>query len=431
MKKSLKLLIAVFLLLAWVKTVGAVVSAPVNYQNCMAKAGQSYGKELYGEALENYREALKYKPDSMEARVGAAKVYLAMGEDRKYIGECEKICETYAGDEQIVEMLMEYYLDHNKVKEAVGKIVKLRESYPENETVERYYQKLRGEYEQKYCAYDYISTIVNGYAAYEAEGGWGILAENGEVVVKNMGSSSGVFFSGSDMAPMEENGKAYYVNKSGFKERVPDEAFSYLGVVSGDKILAARNGMFGYVNQKMEPVCEFQWEDATAIWNKLGAVKADGKWAIVNDKLEPVTDYIYEDILYDENRICSVNGLIWAGKDGKYCLVNKEGVEITENIYDDARPFLSEQPTAVKKGLLWGFVDSNGNLAIECQYEDAKPFRNGAAPVKGDLWGYIDQKGQSLIDETFREATPFNENGNAAVKIEDYWTIIRLYVFSS
>ena len=89
MKKNLRLLIVALLLLAWLATVDAVVSAPVNYQNCMSKADKAYGKELYGEALENYQKALEYRPDSMEARIGTANVYLSTGEDRKYIEECE------------------------------------------------------------------------------------------------------------------------------------------------------------------------------------------------------------------------------------------------------------------------------------------------------------------------------------------------------
>lgn len=430
MKKKVRILMIIMLLLAWLTTVDTVVSTPVNYKNCMAKADADYGKELYGAALENYQKALEYMPESVDAQIGTAKVYFATGENRKYIETCEKICECNSDNEQIVEMLMEYYLERNKVEEAVQKIVKMHQDNPDNKMVEKYYQKLRGSYEEKYCAFDYISTIIDGYASYGSEGKYGIITKDGEIVVPNIGSTSGIFYNGSNTALIVEDGKAYYVNKKGFKECIPDEDYSYLGIAAGNKILANYKGKYGYLNRDMIPQSEFQWEDATAIVDKAGAVKMNGKWAIINQKLELVTDYIYEDVIYDENRICSNGGLIWAMREGKYCLVNKDGEEITQNIYDDAKPFLTKEPTAVKKGLKWGFINSEGELVIDCKYNDAKPFRNGLAPVKLDLWGYIDREDQVVIEENFREATPFDEKKNAAVKIEDYWTIIRLYAFS-
>lgn len=429
MKKKLKAGMFVLLVLAWVSTVNSVIYAPVNYAKYMESARKNYEKELYADSLEDFQKALQYTPDSIEAQLGIAQIYLDMDDRSKYVKQCELICDKDAGNEEIVSMLMEYYIDNNKIKEAAQKIVKMYENNSDNKAVEKYYYKLRGSYEQKYCAYDYISTIVDGYASYASDGAYGIINRNGEVVVKNTVDMSGIFYDKSDMAPMVMDGKAYYVDEDGYKVKVPDEEYSYLGILSSSKIVACLNGKYGYVNKDMEAVTEFEWDDATAIVNKLGAVKKNGKWSIINNKIEQVTDYIYEDIIYDENRICSNNGLIWGMRDGKYCLINSDGEEITGNIFDDARPFLSDEPAAVKKGLKWGFIDENGEIVIDYVYNDALSFRNGMAPAAGDMWGYIDLDGQFVIEETFRAATPFDEGGNAAVKIEDFWTIINLYAF--
>lgn len=429
MKRKLKLLMLALLLLTWVSTVNSVLGAPEKYKNYMENAEGYYEKELYADALDSYEMALKYNPESIDARIGIAQIYLNMGDSSKYINQCELICEKDTENEEAVAMIMEYYLEKNNIKAAVQKIVQMYRDNPQNKTIEDYYLKLRGSYSEKYCAFDYLSTIVDGYASYCADGKYGIIDRNGEVIVKNTTDMSSIFYGDSEMAAIIENGKACYIDKDGYKVRVPDENYTYLGIVSASRILACLNGKYGYVNKDMEPQTEFEWEDATAIVSKLGAVKKDDKWAIVNNRIEPLTDFIYEDIIYDENRVCSINGLIWGMREGRYCLINSEGEEITKNIYDDVKPFLSDEPTAVKQGLKWGFINKNGEIVIDFQYNDALSFRNGMAPVEMDRWGYIDLDGQFVIEETFDAATPFDESGAATVKIGNFWTIISLYAF--
>jgi hypothetical protein len=77
----------------------------------------------------------------------------------------------------------------------------------------------------------------------------------------------------------------------------------------------------------------------------------------------------------------------------------------------------------------WGFVDKNGRLVIDPQFEDASDFSDGLAPVKihseettwcppdasGSRsgftmkWGYIDKTGKLIIPAQFESAAPFSE----------------------
>lgn len=58
---------------------------------------------------------------------------------------------------------------------------------------------------------------------------------------------------------------------------------------------------------------------------------------------------------------------------------------------------------------LWGFMDGEGNWAIEPQFAGALSFSEGLAGVQsteGDqLWGYIDKTGAWVIEPAF-EALP-------------------------
>lgn len=62
----------------------------------------------------------------------------------------------------------------------------------------------------------------------------------------------------------------------------------------------------------------------------------------------------------------------------------------------------------------WGFVDTDGDVAIEPRFDDARFFAEGLAPVRArGRWGFIDASGTPVIDNQFASARPFA--GGAAV----------------
>ena len=69
----------------------------------------------------------------------------------------------------------------------------------------------------------------------------------------------------------------------------------------------------------------------------------------------------------------------------------------------------------------YGYVDANGKVVIELQYDGAQSFSEGLAAVRvGDWsdgkWGYIDEKGKTVIAPQFSEAEMFS-SGLAAVSV--------------
>ena len=169
------------------------------------------------------------------------------------------------------------------------------------------------------------------------------------------------------------------------------------------------NGQYGYVNEKLEPQCEFVYEKVSAFYNHVAAVKKDGKWTLIDDEFRLVTDFLYEDVVMDEFGYCSMGERIFVKKDGLYQMINLEGDIITEVTFENAYPFMQkDQLAAVKKGSKWGFVNENGDLCIDYIYDEAKSFTIEFAPVKqNDNWGYIDREGKTVIPYQFAEATEF------------------------
>ncbi len=62
-----------------------------------------------------------------------------------------------------------------------------------------------------------------------------------------------------------------------------------------------------------------------------------------------------------------------------------------------------------------GFMDKNGKIVIQPQFENAYNFSEGRAPVlSNDKWGFIDTSGKYIIQPQFDAANEF-KNGLALV----------------
>lgn len=62
---------------------------------------------------------------------------------------------------------------------------------------------------------------------------------------------------------------------------------------------------------------------------------------------------------------------------------------------------------------LWGFMDSKGEIILDCQYAQTElPLGSGVWVNDGNFWGMIDLEGNTLIEATFTELKKVSENGS-------------------
>ena len=58
----------------------------------------------------------------------------------------------------------------------------------------------------------------------------------------------------------------------------------------------------------------------------------------------------------------------------------------------------------------WGFIDTEGKVAIEPQFEEVSDFVDGqAAFQKNNKWGVINSRGQILFEKEFESLRPLGE----------------------
>ena len=74
----------------------------------------------------------------------------------------------------------------------------------------------------------------------------------------------------------------------------------------------------------------------------------------------------------------------------------------------------------------WGYVDMDGNVVIDPQYDEAKSFSHGVAAIcTGGKWGYINRDAQVIVEPQFLSCGYASETGICYVQDEsNYYTTI-------
>ena len=151
--------------------------------------------------------------------------------------------------------------------------------------------------------------------------------------------------------------------------------------------------------------------------------KSGGKWGVVDLDNEWLIPPEYDQIIQDELGRCYAQQAVFV-RQGEQVLLMVDGQPVGE-AYQDARPF-ADGYAAVKKDGKWGFIDTQGAVQIDFQFDDALSFGQHLAAVKtGDFWGYVSLSGELVIEPLFLQAKSFSQ-GSAPVRTADGWQFITL-----
>ncbi|QSX04836.1 WG repeat-containing protein [Sedimentibacter sp. zth1] len=431
MKRVVLIIFILMIIFSW----GFVIeSGEKNHDkyNLLLENAQNYmEKEIYIEALNCYKEALKLSPNDYNIKLNILNVYKSASMYNSFEQYCQQLMNENSTDELIV-MLGDYYVDCNKHDRAIEWYKENLNNAVDKDVIHNKLQSLRGKYDLGYDYYTYISDFKNGCAVFKKGEKYGILNINGCVVLKAKFEFINIFDNDKKLrlAPVKLEGEYYYVDKNGFKRLAPDNTYEYLGTFSKEGYaLVKAKGKYGFVDRKFNEMHEF-YDYATSFNDGVAVVKMDDKYKIINTKFEDVTDNTYDGVKVSNINYASRCELLFLNKNGKYLLVDCYGKEITEPIYDDVDFFVNSlEYAAVKINGLWGFIDKNGKTVINPTYQNAHSFSCGLAPVQIDkLWGYIDKNESVIIEPQFNGAKSFNKNGVGAV-LKSSWRTITLKYF--
>lgn len=110
---------------------------------------------------------------------------------------------------------------------------------------------------------------------------------------------------------------------------------------------------------------------------------------------------------------------------GRWSLINEKEERLSRFPLDELKSVpTSDSPAPARVGSQWGFINTDGEWAIEAQFEDAEPFSEGLAAVKQKgKWGFIDRDRTVIADHAYENVQFFSE-GLAGVQSGDRWGFI-------
>lgn len=173
----------------------------------------------------------------------------------------------------------------------------------------------------------------------------------------------------------------------------------------------------GYINHEGEYEINPQFQEATEFSEDLAMVRSKG--------YDSKYGYIGKDGLYVispnySEATCFSDGMAWVSQNDRIMAINTKG-EIVINLPNviSAQNYtegLAAFSTSAQNGSYWGFMDKEGNVVVNPQFEIVDFFNEGKCAVKNNQgkWGYIDKTGKIIINHQYDNATSF-QDGRAIV----------------
>lgn len=194
------------------------------------------------------------------------------------------------------------------------------------------------------------------------------------------------------------------------------------------KLIPVKIGeQYGYVDPKGTIAIQPQFSDASLFRDGLSLVQTvDGLWGYIGKNGSYAINPIYSKATHFSD------GIAWVmGDSGHLQAIDRSGnVLFTLDIADQVLAF-SEGLAAFalrdsSSTLKWGYVNSEGIIAVNPQYDAAGSCSQSRCAVKsGAKWAFILPTGESVITPQFDEVYPFKDD-LAVVKMGDLFGVINM-----
>lgn len=428
MKKKIIILLCFLLGLSWYTAIYEAVSNPKKVAAHIEAAEELEAKGIYVDAISEYEQALAYEPENVDISLKMADAYLATGNSKKFQTICKECAENNQKDTKALDHLMDYYIALDNQVKAVKYLNDFIAIYPKNENANKWMLELKGSYTYLFCNYDELSEITNNTMVVKKDELYGLADGKGTEMI------AAVY---EELYPFSEEGFALakldnsyiYIDTNGQRRLIAENIDPTRAMIANNRAIVYMNGKYGYRDEKLEPVTECEWDALSLIEEGIGAGEKNGKWALLDKNGEEKSEYIYDDVICDNHGFCSKRQRIFVKEQKYYHMIDKKGKAIGDLKLEMAYPFAEGAYAAVCIDGKWGFADTEGNLVIECIYDDARSFSYGFAAVCiEEQWGYIDENGHMVIEPQFQSVTAISKEGTAAVLAEE-WELIQLSVF--
>lgn len=399
-----------------------------NQYKAYVEAARGYAEQgVVVDALESYAQAVAID-DNIDLNVEIGKLYITANDIDSAIEWGEQMVEKFPNDPKAYEFLLTQYRDCNDFNRCFILNKKIEKKEMATEEITRIMNEIK--YTFYYGeAFDDVGVFSQGYIPVKTEGKWGLATLTGEVTASRKFTSVGPFE--NDLSPVQaEDGEFYFIDSTGNKKLILKIEGTIAGLKShtGSCYSVYNGKTWAFYNDKYEKISG-DYTNCSLLANGVAAVEVDGQWTLVNSNFEKISEEKYLAVAQDDKGVVFRNDTIFVNQGKGYYMIDATGAKKNEQLFKDAQAFLDATYAAVETDKGWTFVNAAGEFVFgDLYFENARSFCNGFAAVqKGGQWGYIDINGNIAIDCQFSGAKDFNSNGCAFVKSDDVWVMLKLY----
>lgn len=178
---------------------------------------------------------------------------------------------------------------------------------------------------------------------------------------------------------------------------------------------------YQYIDKEGKIIINPQFSEASVFRNGIALVRTTGdkpKWGYIDETGHYIINAQYK------NATIFSEDLAWVvSEDESPNAINKEGkiifsLQSAEEVRIFKGGFAAYRIMGKDGKNMWGFVNRNGAVIINPQFEKVGYFEDGLCPVSNgsDKWGYIDESGKIVINYQFSSAGIFTA-GSAIVSL--------------
>lgn len=209
------------------------------------------------------------------------------------------------------------------------------------------------------CQYKEANSFKSGMAVVmNFDNKYGVITDEGLIALPFDYQCIAPGFSEDKLITRKDEQSSWTVLDTKFKEAFSVADIDFLDSFSGGMAILVKNGKYGFVDEKGNPVIENKYAYAWPFSEGLASVSSDEGCGYINtsgDVIIPLT-------------------------------------------FQNAMPF-AEGLAAVKRAGKWGYISSDGKMVIECKYNFVGSFQNGLALAStDDKHLYINKNGGVVFE---------------------------------
>ncbi|MCI5623053.1 WG repeat-containing protein [Anaerostipes sp.] len=424
--KNMKIIVPAALLISlgisWTACLGSGVKTYKTYRHHMEFAHESSEGGLYEQAIEEYKEALKYwKSEGIWQEI-LRNYELLYGENHSayvrkcYLDDMVLASEDYPGQAVYWKAQLDLYLEEMNYSKAY-EIAKAAMKVPvKDEEVKSIYEDLLYRVKTDYELYSDFRTCLNGYISVYDGNQWKVLDEEGKTLTGNYAM----------IGLINDEGKGIYrddtatwlldkkeVARGRFDLEIEDAGYYSESL---DCVPVKIGGVWKYLKGD-GTFLPGEYERAGSFYNGRAAVQKGEAWYLIDTEGLRISDRNFEDIKLDLYGCHQQGDVILAKENGMYHIYNEKLEQVGDFSSDEIDICIDGGLIAYRQGNAWGYVNTKGEVVIEPTYGGAKSFSYGMAAVqnKDGLWGFINREYKIVIDPIYLDAHYFTSEETCMV----------------